>query len=478
VSEGGGSKRAVNGATALVVAGLLVAAATVGAFRADDWINLERGSIAFSPQWRTIWTGLNPFSLYRPLVDLHHGLMLRLFGLNPGPHLAVLIGLLLLHTLLLRHIVMLRGGPAPLAGAAVWAQANTWAWTALWASNATGSLMTTFALLAMTAHHVAVDRAERGHGWTWAVAVAALCKEEAVLLPAVLLVMEAARWKWMGGRGRRAAVTSVVAIGLVAAAYAVFRLWILPSQHGSGGYYGLRLGPHVIRNLAFFAAHLAPLPVLAVLAARVLYPGAWRPATWRGPEFSRARRGVVAGLAWSAVGIALYLPIGGHGYGYLYLPAFGIALATAHGLDWAARMGGKGGRAVPAAAVLAAYAIVAFALTGWGLAASGWPRYRALEREAFAVMDGALGTPPPQARVVFLDPGGRESLAGRSLFDLMFDDATGPMLRLRYGRADLDAVVLRGEEATRAIEHPPHAAAVLLAREGRLVPVSVGAAPR
>ena len=70
--------------------------------------------------------------------------------------------------------------------------------------------MATFWLLAMLAHHIAVDRAERGLKWRWWVVAAALCvppaflcKEEAVLLPAVLFVMEAARWKWVGGRGRR-----------------------------------------------------------------------------------------------------------------------------------------------------------------------------------------------------------------------------------------------------------------------------------
>jgi hypothetical protein len=483
VNADGDSTRVVNVVTGAAVVGLLAVAVTLGAFRADDWINLERGRLALSAQWGTTWTELNPFSLYRPLVDLHHGVMLRLFGLRPGPHLAVLIALLLVHSLLLRRMVSLRGGPGPLAGAAVWAQANTWAWTVLWASNATGSLMATFSLLAMVAHHVAVDRAERGRGWGWAVAaacacmpLAALCKEEAVLLPAALLVMEATRWKWLGAHGRRAAVVSVLAIGLLAAGYAAFRLRVLPSQHGSGGYYGLSLGTHVVSNLAFFAMHLAPLPLLALVLSRVSFPGAWRREAWRGPEFSRARRGVVAGFAWAGLGILLYLPIGGHGYGYLYLPAFGIAFAVAHGLDWAARVPAPGRRAVPASAVLAVHAVVAIALTAWGLAASGWPRYRALEREAFAVMDAALGTPPARARVVFLDAAGSESLAGRTLFDLMFDDATGSMLRLRYGRDDLDATVLRGGEATRAIEHPPEATAVFLAREGRLTPVAVGGA--
>lgn len=482
--DGGGSARVLNAAMAVLAVGLLAVAGTLGAFRADDWINLERGRLALSSEWRGVWTGLNPFQLYRPLVDLYHGLMVRLFGLVPGWHLAALIALLLTHGLLLRRIVSLRGGPGPLAGAAVAVQANTWAWTALWVSNATGSLMATFWLLTMLAHHVAVHRADREQPWARFVVLAplglllaALCKEEAILLPAVLAAMEGSRWTGLSPGGRRAAAVSVVSIGVAAAGFAVFRLCVLPSQLGDGSYYGLTLGPRVLSNLAFFAMHLAPLPLLALIVSRFVYAGAWRREAWRGPEFSHARRGVVAGLAWAAIGITLYLPIGGHGYGYLYLPAFGIALAVAHGLHGAARAHGGGARAIPSGAVLAMHAIVAFGLTAWGLSASGWPRYRALQREAFAVMDAALGTPPAGARVVFIDPVKTETLAGRSLFDLMFDDAAGSMLRLRYARADLDARVIRGEAATRAIEHPPEATAVFLAREGRLKPVTI-ARPR
>ena len=469
------------GSRALVFAAALalLLSTAFGYFRADDWTNLERGRLALSGEWRQVWTAVNPFGFFRPLVDTWHGVMLGLWGLNPWPHLLPLVLLLALQTLLLARLVRLRGGSAALAwlaAAAAWAQVNTYAWTALWPSNVTGSLMTTFLLLAFTLHHRAVRFAGAGRGAATSVGLAALaaalallCKEEAVLMPPVLAWLEALRWRRLRPRERGVALSSWTAITLVVAFYAAFRLLVLPGAHAAGERYALHFGLNWARNLAFFAAHLGALPLVAALLTRLFYPAAWRPGARRGSEWLRSREGMLAGAGWAAIGIQLYLPIGGHAYGYLYAPAFAVAFAVAHFVEWAAGVqSAADGRAPAPSRVVAAHWTLALLATAAGLYGAGWHRYGAIAREAFAVMDRTLPRPRPGAHIVFLDPLERETLAGRSLFNMVFDTAPGSLVRLHYRRADLTAEIVAGDAALAATERPPAADAVYLARDGRL----------
>jgi hypothetical protein len=163
------------------------------------------GRWAGAEGFRAIWSGLNPFTLYRPLVDLWHGAMLAVFGLNATPMLVMMVLLLLAQTALLARLTRERGGNAlagALAAAAMWMQANTFTWTTQWVSNVTGSLLALFSLLALVQHHRAVRAASRGRSALPAMAAmlasfvaGALCKEEIVLLPAALAALELARWR-------------------------------------------------------------------------------------------------------------------------------------------------------------------------------------------------------------------------------------------------------------------------------------------
>jgi hypothetical protein len=487
--DGAAATRTRRGALVLValLAAAQVAALTRGSFRADDWINLERGALATSAAWREVWTGLNPFTLYRPLVDVWHGTMLRLFGLEAPPMMAVLVALLLLQSWMLARLVRARGGShaaAALAMAAVWAQPNATTWTTLWVSNATGSLMTTCTLAALLLHHRAVRVAARGGnpaasiaGALVALVAGALCKEEMVLLVPALAALEAARWPRLAPRERRAAVASWAAIAVIGAAYAVFRTQVMPTPQTGATRYTLALGTHTLRNAAFFAAHLAALPATALVLARVFFPGAFAREARRGESWARAREGMLAGVAWSAIALALYLPIQGRpAYGYLYAPAFGVAFAVAHGLAWAGSTATAARRT--AAWPLAAHAGLALALTAAGLAGVGWPRYRAIAAEAFATFDRELPSPPPRARLVFLDPGAAETVSGRSLFNLVFSAAAVHALRLHTGRADLEGVTLHGPAAAaaRASGQPP-ADAAFVAERGRIVRIAWPAPP-
>jgi len=433
-----------------ILAALQLAAACIGSFRADDWINLEHGRWALSSAGRlAVWTRLNPFTLYRPLVDYWHGLMLALFGLRPAPMLVVLIGMLAAQSWMLARLARARGAGRPgsaLAAAAVWVQPNAYSWTTLWVSNVTGSLVTTASLAVLLLHHHVVRRGGRGRtAWPGLVAAVvvfvagALCKEDIVVLPAALAALEIARWRWLTPAERRAAVTSWLVLVVTAVLYAVFRTQVVPTPQSGGQRYHLALGPHVVANLRFFALHLAALPAFVAAIALVTWPAVFRRASWSDEPRRRALADALGAFAWAALALLLYLPIRGRpAYGYLYAPSFGIAYAVARLLALAPATAGL--RARPAVFALALHAAIATLLTGAALFAVRWHEYGTIVRDAFAELDRDLPSPPRGARLLVLDTQGSETFAGRSLYSLVFDGAAASMVRLHYNRPDLDVV--------------------------------------
>ena len=481
---------ATRGALVLVACAVLVqfAGAAIGSFRADDWTNLERGLWATTPEgFRGIWTGLNPFTLYRPLVDLWHGAMMRAFGLDAPPMLAMMVLLTLAQTFLLARLARERGGDrsaAAFAAAALWAQVNTYAWTTQWVSNVTGSLLALFSLLALVQHHRAVRAAARGRSIVPAIVAmalaflaGALCKEEIVLLPAGLAALEWSRRGTLGERERRTALASWLTLSVVAAAYLVFRTQVLPTPQVGETRYHLTIGPHILLSVAFFAVHLGALPALAWAFTRVAWPQAHAREVWETPEGRTARREALAAIVWSASATLLYLPISGRpAYGYYYLPAFAIALAVGRMLAHAAAHA-KPGR-VGATATLAAHFALALALTATGLVLGAWHTYRARTLAVWATLDREWPSPPERARFVFLDSSGAECFVGRSIFNLIFDGATGSMLRLHYRRGDLDGRTLYGPEAASLAALPDSVTAVYRTRLGRIERVVNPEAPQ
>ncbi|MFN8587778.1 MAG: hypothetical protein U0704_08225 [Candidatus Eisenbacteria bacterium] len=477
-------------ALALVAAAALVqcAGATIGAFRADDWTNLERGRWALTPEGlRGIWTGLNPFTLYRPLVDLWHGAMMALFGLNAPPMLLVMTLLALAQTALLARLARERGGDrtaAALAAAAWWAQVNAYAWTTQWVSNVTGSLLALFSLLALVQHHRAVRAAGRGRSAVPAVlamlaafAAGALCKEEIVLLPAGLAALEWARRDRLSPRERTAALRSWLALAVLAAAYLVFRTQVLPTPQVGSQRYHLTFGANVLVSAAYFAAHLGALPATAWALTRVLWPASHARDTWDSPAGRAARREALAAFAWAASATLLYLPISGKpAYGYYYLPAFAVALGTARLLAHAAAAARPA--RLGAAGALATHFALLLALVATGLWAGAWHTYRARTLAVWATLDREYPEPPPGAKFVFLDASGAECFVGRSIFNLIFDGATGAMLRLHYGRSDLQGTTLYGPEAASLAALPADVTAVYHTRLGRIERVVNPAPPR
>lgn len=459
-------------------AAVQLAGAEIGAFRADDWTNLERGRWALTPEGlRGIWTGLNPFTLYRPLVDLWHGALMQLFGLNASPMLAMMALLLLAQSWLLARLVRERGGSrlaAALAAAAMWTQANAYTWTTQWVSNVTGSLLALFSLLALVQHHRAVRAAARGRSPWPAVAMmllaftaGALCKEEIVLLAACLAVLELARWRSLDERARRAAITSWLALSALTAAYLWFRTQVLPTPQVGETRYHLKLGPHIFYSIGYFALHLGAMPATLWALTRVFWPAAHERAIWDSAAGRAARRDALGALGWAAASTLLYLPISGRpAFGYLYMPAFAVAFGAGRLLAHAAEAA-RPGRIGPVNA-LAVHGVLATLATATGLVMGQWHTYAPLTRAAWATLDREWPTPPAHARFVFLDASGAETYVGRSVFNLIFDGATGSMLRLHYGRSDLQGLTLYGNRAASLASLPDSVTALYDTRLGRI----------
>ncbi|MFI5371373.1 MAG: hypothetical protein ACHQ52_07415 [Candidatus Eisenbacteria bacterium] len=446
----------------LVVAACLVAATAFSSFRGEDWLNFEQCLPSLSHWHRTVFE-YRFVGFFRPLWDFYVGATFRLFGLHPWPHTALQLALFGLHAVLLAWIVRLRGGERATAwavAAALLVQANAYAWTVLWISNSTGSLLATFTLSALVCHHRAVVAAGRGRPVVTdmvmaalATAAAGMVKEEVLLLPLTLLALELPRWGRLSAAERRVAIGSWLVVSGVVAAYLVFRFAVAPPHLSDyRGRYAVRLGPNWVSNLPFFGLHLLPLPAAAALMSRWVFPRAWTTTAHQDDPagFGRMRAEMLAGALWLIVSLQLYLPITGHGYGYLYVPAMAVALAVGPALSWAATTARGAGR--DAAVVLAPYALAAMVVTGAGLGVNGWFRYGRITRETFAALDAAMPTPTPGARFVFLDPLERETLAGRSLFNMVFDNCASSMVRLHFRRDDLDAVQIEGPAARAAAE--------------------------
>jgi hypothetical protein len=467
------------GALIAVALMALVGASSLAYFRAEDWLALALGNRALTTGWHDVWTTLWFDSFYRPITDLYQAFMVGRFRMHPWPYFAALIVLFTLQTALLSRIARMRGSDrtvAWLTAAAAWTQVNAYVWSTLWMSNVGGVLAAQFLLLALIGHHLVVERRREGRSAApglalgiAAVAVGTLCKEDFIVLAPAIAWLEGCRWWRLSPVERRAALQSWLVLSGCIGVYLAFRFLVMPTPQIPGQHFHLEFGMNWVRNLWFFLSHLLLLPAVLAILARVIYPAAWRREARTGDAWRRAREGMWAGFGWAAIAIQVYLPIRGHGYGYLYGPAFAIAYATAHGLGWAADAQRRTGGRTPSKVVpLAVHWVLVTTFVAVGLVGNGWPRYHALADEAFATLDRALPNPRPGATVLFLDPCEKETLAGRSLFNMLVGGMTASIVRVHYGREDVIGLLIEGPPALEAAKRPPPADLVLLARGGRL----------
>lgn len=348
-------------------------------FVSDDFLNLERST------FRTVAEGLALFStadvdFYRPLARLHFGVLAGLVSdrvevwnvANTLWHaLVALLAARLAASLLGRgreRVAVATG----LLFAVHWIHVEP----VVWASGVAGLLATAGILAALLLFRRAREtgRARDAAGSVAAFAGALMAQETAVAFVPLLLVTT---WVWppaagRGGSPRRPTLAEAAPYAVLLAAYAVIATSI--DRGGEASPYRFALGPHLVKNAAFFALgsfvpvrsweiqdlwvasasggglagflrSLAGRPGLALplLAGALALPVAWRRG---GPD-------VRGGLAWIAAASLPFLPLPGSGERFHYLPSFGACLVLALLGEAAWRRARGSARRAPAAAAAA-----------------------------------------------------------------------------------------------------------------------------
>jgi hypothetical protein len=304
-----------------------------GFFGQDDFVGLARarGLLPALPfPWRWI-SGQLYFAFMRP------------FGTDGALayHAVSLAAHALTAALLARVLARRVGTPAALLGAVFFA-VHPAHFTALYSVSGIGELLAPLFALA------ALDVAMRRDRWRWLApalfALALLCKENLVLLPAVLLLRDG----WLGSRDPGGAedshrspramalalgIVSVVMAGMLALTDPFGARTALPESSA----YAWSMGPHVLGNLATYAAwtvnfafptvrsvsdSIDPGGMPAALAALALWlSGLMWPAL-------RRRGWLAGGLTWLAFLLpVLALPHHTYHY-YLHAPLLGAALCV------------------------------------------------------------------------------------------------------------------------------------------------------
>jgi hypothetical protein len=395
-------------AALLLVAVVVLYGATLDHFFvSDDFLNLERNS------FRTIGEALGFFSIhdvdfYRPIPRLHFGILQGLFA--DRVLIWNLVGVLL-HGIVAVAVTVLASS---LLGddhrrAARWAGLFfavhfIHVEPVVWASGVTSLWVTLFLLLGLVLHRRA-ERLGSARDFTLATVayfLALLSKETAVVfLPLLLLVT--AVWPGVDRDGRPLSrlpsLGSVAPYLILTAIYGVVVARI--DRGGAASPYQVGLGPHVLKNAAFFyLGSFVPVRYWEVqeLWTRAATEGGGlagfgiellrRPAL--GPPLlvgavgiaaalRRGGRGVRGGLAWIGVAAIPFLLLPGSGERFLYLPSVGASIALGVGAQSLLRRGRDLPGGLPTARVLVGAVL---ALMIWGnldrqgdwMTASRWTR--------------------------------------------------------------------------------------------------------
>ncbi len=395
----------------------------------DDFAWIEQSRAESLSQLGSIFAGNTGF--YRPAVALSFTVDHALFGIDPLPYGLTNLLLLVLAALAIGRLA--RALDLPDAAAVM--AAGRWAlnphginMALLWTSGRTALLLTLFAVLAATAF-------VRRHVWRaggWAL-LAMLSKEEATVLPFVLLAWGLAWPKIGAGDGRTSkrsaqAVVDCVPLFVALAAYAVLR-W------NSGAFTPASAPPYYRftadwRLLAFNAVsyldRAATFPVALTLVSTL--------AARRLPPIDRNFVRLVAmGVAWLVGGYALtvFLPI--RSSLYACFPSVGAALIAAAWLGLLA----TSARRVAVLPVVAVLVIVAAASLPAYWARNGrWLAPAALSRAVMSQLRDIGARLPPGAALVLYDrPEPRSNLA--AAFGTLLPQATA----LATGRHDIDVWV-------------------------------------
>jgi len=351
-------------------------------FVSDDFLNFERNLFA-TPAEAIGFFSTRDVDFYRPIPRLHFGGL----ALLAGDHVIVWnVANLILHVLAslaaagLAESLLGRRGFAPAAVGVLFAVHFIHVEPVLWASGVTTLYVTLFVLTALLEFRRARETGAMKHlsRSVAAFAAALLCKETAVAFVPLLLLTT---W-WRppvrpDGEPTRPfpAFPEVLPFAILLGAWATVTMGI--DRGGDASPYQLTLGPHVVKNVAFFlAGGFLPLPYWRIqeLWSAGGGAGAFVLALMRDPALGlplvaggaalvwallRGGRDVRAGFAWILLAASPFLLLPGSGERFLYLSSFGACLVIACGLD-RLRAGGRERGAFPWAPVAGAAALVLF----------------------------------------------------------------------------------------------------------------------
>lgn len=320
-------------------------------FVSDDFLNLERST------FRTLAEGLALFStrdvdFYRPLARLHFGVMAGFFA---DRVIAWNVVSTLLHALvsiaalqLARDLVGRERDRVAVVAGVLFAVHYLHVEPVVWASGV-ATLLSTFGVLVALLFFRRARRTGRSRDRAISVVAlgGALMSQETAVVFASLAIVTTLVWPVPSAPGvaRPRPFHEVAPYGIVFAAYALVATSL--DRGGSASPYRFEAGPHVLKNLAFFAfggfvpvrywqvqdlwssggssdlAHFAqqmlarPDLSLPLAAAAIGLAFGWR----RGDRTARG------GFAWIGAAALPFLLLPGSGERFHYLPSLGACLA-------------------------------------------------------------------------------------------------------------------------------------------------------
>ena len=424
-----------------------------------------------SNQVRTLGDLVAPFvrapDFYRPLVSLSFAANWWLLGSEPLGYGLTNLALLLAAAAALWRLALALGLPrsAALAACALWTlNFHGINMALLWISGRTSLLATLFSLLAARAF--VRGSGPWAAGWTL---LALLSKEEAVLLPFVLLAWAALgtapagdaaapRFDLRGAARRAWPLLAVLAVYLAARTAAG---GMLPATAPAAYQFTLEpaaVGRNALEYLDRSATLSAATVLIMALAAATL------------PRLARGQQRLVAlGGAWMIghLGLALLLPI--RSSLYAVGPSAGAALAGAALLAavWQ-RAARNGQRRMLAAAV----AIALLAVPVHWSRNERWVALADLSTQTLDAVAPVATALPPEAAVELMDDRG-----ARANLDACFGTLAQTALRLRTGvdrRVWIEPPVIDAPAAGLVAPPPEDVAARFALRDGALVRVDAG----
>lgn len=285
-------------------------------FVTDDFRWIEAADVHSPDDMRRIFA--TNVGFYRPLVTTSFAVDRALWQLDPRGYALTNVVLLCadasLIVLLARRLSL--PVPAALFAAGVWAfNFHGINMALLWTSGRTALLMLVFALAAT----LALFRGNRVAAGLLALC-AMLCKEEAVVLPPLLAIVDL--WRH-GAGGRRIEVLRSWPLWLAAAGYALLR-------HSSGAfgiadapaYYHVTFDPRsVLRNAAEYLDRGATAAIVSIVVVSIAVPHAG--------AFTNQERWVIRfGVLWFAAmyAVTVFLPV--RSSLYAVAPSIGSALVA------------------------------------------------------------------------------------------------------------------------------------------------------